>query len=99
MLRTCLTLAAAVPQWVAPTPADLPWIAFIGAGSFAAHYSMTRAMKLGDATLVVPVDFLRLPLIAVVGALFYDEPLEAAVFIGAAVIFAGNYYSLARERA
>jgi drug/metabolite transporter (DMT)-like permease len=93
------TLAAAVPQWVAPAPADLPWIAFIGAGSFAAHYSMTRAMKLGDATLVVPVDFLRLPLIAVVGALFYDEALEAAVFIGAAVIFAGNYYSLARERA
>jgi uncharacterized membrane protein len=56
-------------------------------------------MKLGDATLVVPIDFLRLPLIAVVGALAYDEPVEAAVFIGAAVIFAGGYYSLMRERA
>jgi drug/metabolite transporter (DMT)-like permease len=47
----------------------------------------------------VPIDFLRLPLIAVVGALFYDEPLEAAVFIGASIIFAGSYYSLRRERA
>ena len=94
-----ITLAAAVPGWVQPAAADLPWIFVVGAGSYAAHYTMTRAMKLGDATLVVPIDFLRLPLIAVVGALFYDEPLEAAVFVGAAVIFAGTYYSLARERA
>jgi drug/metabolite transporter (DMT)-like permease len=92
-----LTLAAAVPQWVMPRLADLPWILAIGGGSFIAHYSMTRAMKLGDATLVVPIDFLRLPLIAVVGALFYAEPLEAAIFVGAAVIFAGTYYSVARE--
>jgi drug/metabolite transporter (DMT)-like permease len=94
-----VTLAAALPGWVTPGLADLPWIAVIGTGSFIAHYSMTRAMKLGDATLVVPVDFLRLPLIAVVGALVYGEPLEAAVFVGALVIFAGSYYSLMRERA
>ncbi len=94
-----VTLGAALPQWVTPGLAELPWIVVIGAGSFVAHYSMTRAMKLGDATLVVPIDFLRLPLIAVVGALFYDEPLEAAVFAGAALIFAGSYYSLMRERA
>jgi drug/metabolite transporter (DMT)-like permease len=94
-----VTLALALPQWATPGPADLPWIVVIGAGSFVAHYSLTRAMKLGDATLVVPIDFLRLPLIALVGALFYDEPLEAAVFAGAAIIFAGSYYSLMRERA
>jgi drug/metabolite transporter (DMT)-like permease len=91
------TLAAALPQWVTPRLADLPWILAIGGGSYAAHYSLTRAMKLGDATLVMPIDFLRLPLIAVIGALAYAEPLEAAVFVGAAVIFAGTYYSLARE--
>jgi len=95
--QTPVTLAAALPHWVAPTLADAPWIVAIGAGSFVAHYAMTRAMKLGDATLVVPIDFLRLPLIAVVGAVFYGEPLEAATFAGAAVIFAGTYYSLSRE--
>ena len=92
-----LTLAAALPQWVAPQPVDLFWALVIGSGSFVAHYSMTRAMKLGDATLVVPIDFLRLPLIAIVGAAFYHEPLQAATFAGAAVIFAGTYYSLSRE--
>ena len=92
-----LTFATAVPQWVTPGPVDLLWAAVIGSGSFVAHYSMTRAMRLGDATLVVPIDFLRLPLIAVIGAVFYAEPLEAATFAGAAVIFAGTYFSLSRE--
>src|SRR5438874_2597728 len=93
-----ITLAAALPGWVAPALADLPWILAIGAGSFAAHYSMTRAMKLADATVVVPIDFIRLPLIAVVGALFYAEPFDPMVIVGAAVIFAGTYYSLRHER-
>ncbi len=91
------TLATALPRWVAPQLSDLPWAIVIGGGSFIAHYSLTRAMKLGDATLVVPIDFLRLPLIAVIGALMYAEPLQATTFLGAAVIFAGTYYSLARE--
>jgi drug/metabolite transporter (DMT)-like permease len=97
VVQAPLTLAAAVPQWVAPHGVDLPWIAGIGAGSFAAHYSMTRAMKQADATVVVPIDFSRLPLIAVVGALFYNEPFDPMVLVGAAVIFAGTYYSLSRE--
>ena len=92
-----LTFATALPQWVTPAPVDLLWALVIGSGSFIAHYSMTRAMKIGDATLVVPIDFLRLPLIAFIGAAFYNEPLELATFVGAAVIFAGSYYSLARE--
>jgi drug/metabolite transporter (DMT)-like permease len=97
LIQLPLTLATAAPQWVMPQPSDVPWVVVIGSGSFIAHYSMTRAMKLGDATLVVPIDFLRLPLIALIGAAFYREPLELATFIGAAVIFAGTYYSLARE--
>jgi drug/metabolite transporter (DMT)-like permease len=93
-----LTLAFAAPAWVSPVLSDLPWVLVIGCGSFAAHYSMTRAMKLADATVVTPVDFLRLPLIAAVGALFYAEPFDPMVIAGAVVIFIGTYYSLSRER-
>lgn len=93
-----LTFVAALPVWVMPVAADLPWILAIGAGSFAAHYSMTRSMKLADATVVVPVDFIRLPLIAIVGALLYAERFDPMVIVGAAVIFAGTYYSLSREK-
>jgi drug/metabolite transporter (DMT)-like permease len=58
---------------------------------------LTRAFRIADATLVVPFDFLRLPLIAVVGMLFYNEPPELGVYLGAAVIFAGTYYSIRLE--
>ncbi len=96
-VQTPLTLVAALREWVMPVAADVFWIAAIGTGSFLAHYSMTRAMKHADATVVVPIDFTRLPLIAVVGAIFYAEPLDPMVLVGAAVIFAGTYYSLRRE--
>jgi drug/metabolite transporter (DMT)-like permease len=59
---------------------------------------MTQAMRLVDAMVAVPIDFIRLPLIAVVGALAYAEPFDPLVLAGAAIIFAGTYYSLSRER-
>ena len=98
VIQTPISLVAAAPQWVAPVAADLPWIVAIGIGSFSAHYCMTRAMTLVDAMVAVPIDFARLPLIAVVGAAVYNEPFEPLVLVGAAVIFAGSYYSLSRER-
>jgi drug/metabolite transporter (DMT)-like permease len=98
VVQTPVSLVAAAPQWVTPVAADLPWILVIGAGSFSAHYCMVRAMRLVDAMVAVPIDFARLPLIAVVGALLYGEAFDPLVIAGAAVIFAGTYYSLSRER-
>jgi drug/metabolite transporter (DMT)-like permease len=97
VIQTPVCLAAALPGWTAPALADFPWILAIGAGSFTAHYCMTRAMKLADAMVIVPVDYFRPPLIAVVGAVFYAEAFDPMVFLGAAMIFAGVWYSLARE--
>jgi drug/metabolite transporter (DMT)-like permease len=97
VIQTPFCLAAALPGWTAPATADLPWILVIGTGSFTAHYCMTRAMKLADAMVIVPVDYFRLPLIAVVGAAFYAEAFDPMVFLGAAMIFAGVWFSLTRE--
>jgi drug/metabolite transporter (DMT)-like permease len=97
LIQMPITLAAALAQWVTPPASSLPWIALIGGGSFFAHYCMTRSMKLVDATVAVPIDFIRLPLIAVLGAALYGEAFDPLVIVGAAVIFAGTYYSLSRE--
>jgi len=97
VIQTPFCVAAALPDWRMPPAGDLPWILLIGAGSFTAHYCMTRAMKLADAMAVVPVDYFRLPLIAVVGAVFYGEPFDPLVFLGAGLIFAGVWFSAARE--
>jgi drug/metabolite transporter (DMT)-like permease len=98
VVQTPLSLLAALPGWVSPPISQLPWMILIGVGSYTAHYCMTRAFKLADAMVAVPIDFVRLPLIAVVGALFYDEAFDPLIIVGAAVIFAGTYYSLSRER-
>ncbi|HEX2332296.1 MAG TPA: DMT family transporter [Burkholderiales bacterium] len=98
VIQTPISLVAAAPHWVSPLAADLPWILAIGVGSFSAHYCMTQAMRRVDAMVAVPIDFIRLPLIAVVGALMYGEPFDPMVLAGAVVIFAGTYYALSRER-
>lgn len=97
VIQSPACLALALPFWTTPELRDLPWIVAIACGHFTAHYSLTRAMQLADATVVVPVDFFRLPLIAVIGLAFYAEAFDPAVMLGAALMFAGSYYSLSRE--
>jgi len=92
-----LGMALALPVWVTPRLAEWPWIVVVGATGLTAHFCLARALRIADATLVVPFDFLRLPFIAAVGVLFYGEPLEFSIFLGAAVIFTGTYYSIRRE--
>jgi drug/metabolite transporter (DMT)-like permease len=97
LLQAPFSLALVWPYWVTPTPLQLAWLCVIGVTGLSAHYCTTRALTVADATVVVPIDFLRLPLIALVAALLYDEPVRAAVLIGAGLIFAGNYYNIVRE--
>jgi drug/metabolite transporter (DMT)-like permease len=97
VIQLPLGLIPALSQWAWPGLRDLPWVIALGVVGLSAHYFMTRAFRIADAMVVVPIDFLRLPLIAVVGALFYGEPLQLAIMAGAAVIFAGTFYSIRRE--
>jgi drug/metabolite transporter (DMT)-like permease len=97
LIQLPLGLAPALFDWVAPVAADIPWILLVGVTGLTAHYSFTRAFMLADATVILPIDFLRLPLIAVVGFLFYSEGLDMALFAGAIIIFAGNYYNIRLE--
>lgn len=80
-----------------PDATTLPWLVLIGCAGLLAHFCLTTALSIAPATVVVPIDFIRLPLIAVVGMLFYGEALDLWVFVGAALIFAGNYYNIWNE--
>lgn len=80
-----------------PDADALPFVIVIGAAGLLAHFCITNALALAPATVVVPVDFVRLPTIAVVGMLLYGEPLEVWVFVGGGIIFAGIYLNLWAE--
>ncbi len=77
-----------------PDRESLPLLALIGACGLLAHYCLTNALSIAPATVVVPIDFVRLPVIAVLGMLLYNEALDIWVFVGALVIFAGNYFNI-----
>lgn len=78
-----------------PDAQTLPWLALIGLGGVTAHLCLTTALSLAPASFVVPVDFLRLPLIAILAAMAYAEPIDPWVIAGGAIIFAGNWINLA----
>lgn len=77
-----------------PTATTLPYLVLIGCAGLLAHYCLTNALSIAPATVVVPIDFIRLPVIAVLGMLIYNEAIDFWVFIGAAIIFAGNYINV-----
>ncbi len=80
-----------------PSLANWPWVIIIACAGLLAHTCLTNALKLAPAVVVTPMDFLRLPAIALIGAAFYSEPLNIWVLLGAALIFAGNYANVWSE--
>ncbi|SEM86110.1 DMT family transporter [Palleronia pelagia] len=77
-----------------PSPATAPWLVLIGCAGLAAHFCLTSALSIAPATLVIPFDFLRLPVIATIGMMFYGEPFDGYVLLGAALIFGANYVNI-----
>jgi drug/metabolite transporter (DMT)-like permease len=69
----------------------------LGIVGLTSHYCLAQAFRFGDATVVVPLDFLRIPLIALVGWMFYGEVLDAFVFAGAGLIICGVLWNLRAE--
>lgn len=89
-----LALVPALYDWAWPSAAAWPWLLGVGVTALSAHYCLTRAFMIEDAGVVMPMDFLRLPLIAVVGLVFYGEPIQFWVFVGGAIVFAGSWLNL-----
>lgn len=81
-----------------PSAGMVPWVIVIAVAGLVGHYCMTQALRLAPATVVVPIDFTRLPLAAVIGMAVYAEPLEWAVLLGALLIFGGNYLNIWSEQ-
>lgn len=80
-----------------PSVAIWPWLALIGCCGIVAHLCLAQALKVAPATVVVPFDFIRLPVIALVGMAVYGEALDPFVFLGALVIFGANYLNIWTE--
>lgn len=79
-----------------PSLALTPWLLAIGVTGLSAHFALTSALGYAPASIVAPMEFARLPIIALVGFWLYAEALDPLVFLGAAIILSANSMNLRR---
>ena len=80
-----------------PIGIDYFWVLTVGIGGLTAHFCITKALALAPAIVVIPLDFLRLPLISLIGFLAYNEAFEWAVVLGAMLILTAVLVNLQGE--
>jgi drug/metabolite transporter (DMT)-like permease len=97
IIQSAIGLVPAIAVWRTPTPEMWPWILIVSFTGMSSHFCMARALTYAEATVVMPMDFLRLPLSALIGFLLYSEQIDVFTAIGAALILTGNLFNLQRR--
>lgn len=98
LLQLPLGFGLSLAQWRTPSLECIPWILLLGVTGLSAHFAMAKALSVMDASIAIPIDFFRVPLIAVVGFFLYNESLEIWVLVGALIIFVSNYLTFRVEQ-
>ncbi len=99
LIQLPITFCIALFDWGTPQSSkNWWWLLLVAASALSAHFCMSKAMQFAEASSVVAMDFLRLPLIAVLGFLFYQEEVDIWVFAGAGVMLTGNVIGLKAQR-
>ena len=75
----------------------LPWLALIGLTGLSAHFCLTKSLSLASASIVMPIDFARLPLIAVIGTIYYEEVIDIYIVLGSSLILVANYLNIKQK--
>jgi drug/metabolite transporter (DMT)-like permease len=96
VVQSAIGLVPALMVWQWPSATAWGWVAVVAFCGTYSHYCFARAMQHADATVVVPMDFLRVPLTALVGWLVYSERLDLFTALGVGLILAGNLLNLVR---
>lgn len=96
VIQSAIGLIPAIYVWVWPSAHVWGWLLVVAFCGTYSHYCMTQAMRHADATVVIPMDFLRVPLSAAVGWLVYNETLDVFTAVGVALILLGNLLNMKR---
>ncbi len=92
-----MSLVPALTVWEMPAGITWLWIVLAGVLGSTAHMCWTRALRLGDASLLTPISFLQIIVVAIAGWLLFGEALDRWTVLGAAIIFGSNVYIARRE--
>ncbi|ANT52133.1 DMT family transporter [Mesorhizobium amorphae] len=97
IIQSVLGLIPALYVWRNPPVELWPWILLVAFTGMSSHFCMARALAHADATVISPMDFLRVPLSALIGWLLYQEQIDAFTAGGALLILLGNLLNLQRK--
>ncbi len=97
VIQSVIGIVPATVVWKMPELWMWPWILLVALTGMSSHFCMARALSYAEATVVMPMDFLRLPLSALIGYLLYTEQIDVYTAVGAALILAGNLFNLKRR--
>lgn len=97
MLWVPLSLVPALFVWTWPTGWTWAWIVAAGFFGTAGHMFWTRALKRGDASMLTPISFMQVPIVALLAWWLFDETVTVWTALGAAIIFVANAYIAHRE--
>ena len=98
LIQLPLGLVAALTDWRPVALTDVPWMLLAGLCALSAHYGMAQALRRLDASVLIPIDFLRVPLAALVGYVLYAEAVDLWVFLGGGIILLSNFQAVMAER-
>lgn len=92
-----LSIPLTIWLWVPPTVDDILPILFIGVTGTLAPFMYTSALRLADASIIGPTDFLRLPITSGFAFALFGEVPSEWVWIGGGIIFLSTWYITVRE--
>ncbi|WP_133300548.1 DMT family transporter [Seongchinamella sediminis] len=96
-MQACFSLVPIVTALHLPDSVNWIWLLAAATTALGAHYCLSRALSLADAAVVMPLDYLRLPLIMLLAWLIYGETVSLSLLAGSALIVAGNAAGLYLE--
>ena len=99
VVQSAIGLVPAGLDWRTPAASVWPWIVVIAICGTYSHYCMAQALRHAEATAIVPMDFLRVPLTAAAGWIVYSEGLDLYAVLGAGLILGANLLNLRRASA
>lgn len=97
VLMAPFSLVPALFDWRTPALEDVPLLIVLGIAGVVTQLCLTRAFKAAEASVVIPYDFLRLPMSAAAAYVLFAESLDAYTWAGALVIFGATTYIVRRE--
>jgi len=96
LIQSILGVLPALAVWRWPSAAGWGWILVVAFCGTFSHYCMARALRHAEASVVVPMDYLRVPLTALAGWLIYAERMDLLTVLGAVLILGGNLLNTRR---